>query len=71
MTLIGTHKAHGVLQVLWVMEFHVDPDMLREAPSEELGLLIWREVAGVRHSCLKGLLVVRDGGRDRQTRQFR
>ena len=53
------------------MKLHVNANVLREAPSEEMGLLIWSEAVGVRHSRLIGLLVSHNGGRERQASQFR
>ena len=53
------------------MKLHINANVLREAPSEERGLLIWSEAAGVRHFHLEGLLINRDVGRERQVSQFR
>lgn len=53
------------------MELHVDANMIGQAPSEEFGLLVRGEAAGVRHPCLEGILVRRDGGGERQAGQVR
>jgi len=38
-TLISPSQAHGAVQVLGVMELHINPDILRETSGEQLGLL--------------------------------
>lgn len=68
--LIGVCQAHGTLQALRIMKLHIDIDVLREAPSEEMGLLVQSEAAGVCHSRLEGLLIRCDVGQERQMSQL-
>ena len=68
--LLGACQAHGALQVLRVMQLHIDADVLRDTPNEELSLLVRRESASVRHAGLESLLIGSDVGREWQTSQL-
>lgn len=50
-------QAHGALEILQIVELHVDVDMVQQTP-EELGLLVWHQAATMSHSLLEGLLLV-------------
>ena len=52
------------------MQLHIDADVLRDTPNEELSLLVRRESASVRHAGLESLLIGSDVGREWQTSQF-
>lgn len=54
-----------MLEVLWIMEFDVDPYMFGQTPSEQLRLLVGGQASGVHHTCLKFVRVRRHGGRER------
>lgn len=51
-------QAHGALEILQIVELHVDVDMVQQTPGGELGLLVWHQAATMSHSLLEGLLEV-------------
>lgn len=53
------------------MHLHVDPDVVQQAPGEELGLLVGGEPASMRHARLERLLVGLDKHRERQSSKVR
>lgn len=69
MPLICARQPHGALKNLWVLELHIHPDMVRQAASEELHLLVWRQVSRVRCTGLECLHVHAHVGGKGQTGQ--
>jgi hypothetical protein len=69
--LIGARQGHGALEVLRIMEFNVDPDVVGQAAGEQLRLLIGGQAAGVHHTRLELVLVRCDRRREREPNQVR
>jgi hypothetical protein len=38
--LIGVRQSHGALQILRIVKFDIDPDMIRKTFHEELSLMV-------------------------------
>ena len=61
MTLISSRQAHGALEFLGPLEFHIDTDVVRQAASEQQSLLDRHQLACMSQALLEALIVGVEG----------